>query len=127
MATVKAFANEHYEWTRYREKTNEVAHTAIKGRALPRGFFKFHHPWSFWRCGGGDLEGQPADRSGAINSGELFSFVLYSSFIGGSIGGMADVYAKIQKAIVRPRSCSIFLKRKKSLCALNSMIGQNNH
>ena len=22
MATVKAFANEHYEWTRYREKTN---------------------------------------------------------------------------------------------------------
>ena len=31
--------------------------------------------------------------------GELFSFVLYTVFIGASVGGMADLYSKIQKAI----------------------------
>ena len=34
-----------------------------------------------------------------LAAGQLFSFVIYSGFIGGSIGGMADVYARLQKAV----------------------------
>ena len=99
MATVKAFANEHYEWTRYREKTNEVACTAIKGGHYRAAFSSFIILGLFGAVVAVIWKGSLLIGQGAINSGELFSFVLYSSFIGGSIGGMADVYAKIQKAI----------------------------
>jgi len=34
-----------------------------------------------------------------LATGQLVSFVIYSGFIGGSIGGMADVYARLQKAV----------------------------
>ena len=99
MATVKAFANEYYEWTRYREKTNEVARTAIKGGHYRAAFSSFIILGLFGAVVAVIWKGSLLIGQGAINSGELFSFVLYSSFIGGSIGGMADVYAKIQKAI----------------------------
>ena len=37
--------------------------------------------------------------SNELSLGELFTFILYSVFIGASVGGMADIYAKLQKAI----------------------------
>jgi ABC-type multidrug transport system fused ATPase/permease subunit len=36
---------------------------------------------------------------GRLDSGELFSFVLYSGFIGGNIGGLASVITRIQQFI----------------------------
>lgn len=99
VASVKAYANEFFELSRYKEKTNQVAETAIKGGHYRAAFASFIILGLFgavvaviWR--GSILIGQ-----GVLDAGELFSFVLYSTFIGGSIGGMADVYARIQKAI----------------------------
>lgn len=99
VASVKAYANEFFEVSRYKEKTNQVAETAIKGGHYRAAFASFIILGLFgavvaviWR--GSILIGQ-----GVLDAGELFSFVLYSTFIGGSIGGMADVYARIQKAI----------------------------
>jgi ABC-type multidrug transport system fused ATPase/permease subunit len=37
--------------------------------------------------------------SGIIDAGQLFSFVIYSGFVGGTIGGMANVFTQIQKFI----------------------------
>jgi ABC-type multidrug transport system fused ATPase/permease subunit len=37
--------------------------------------------------------------NGDFDEGKLFSFVIYSAFIGVSFGGVADMYAKIQKAV----------------------------
>ena len=37
--------------------------------------------------------------SGIIDAGELFSFVIYSGFVGGTIGGLANVFAQMQKFI----------------------------
>jgi ABC-type multidrug transport system fused ATPase/permease subunit len=37
--------------------------------------------------------------SGDIAAGELFSFVIYTVFIGGTIGGLADVFTRVQKFI----------------------------
>src|SRR5690606_9957727 len=34
-----------------------------------------------------------------ITTGELFSFILYTSFIGFSIAGLGDIYTQIQRAI----------------------------
>ena len=36
---------------------------------------------------------------GVIDAGELFSFVIYSGFIGGTIGGLANVFTELQKFI----------------------------
>lgn len=37
--------------------------------------------------------------AGELQVGQLISFLFYSAFIGGSIGGLANVYANLQKAI----------------------------
>jgi ABC-type multidrug transport system fused ATPase/permease subunit len=37
--------------------------------------------------------------SGEMSVGDLVSFVLYTTFIGGSIAGLGDIYGQIQKAI----------------------------
>jgi ABC-type multidrug transport system fused ATPase/permease subunit len=37
--------------------------------------------------------------SGQMEAGQLFSFVIYSGFIGGNIAGMAGVYTRLQKTI----------------------------
>jgi len=37
--------------------------------------------------------------SGEMSVGELVSFVLYTTFIGGSIAGLGDIYSQLQKAI----------------------------
>lgn len=99
IASVKAYANEFFELQRYRQKTQQVAETAIKGGHYRAAFASFIVLGLFgavvaviWR--GSILIGQ-----GLMDAGQLFSFVLYSSFIGGSIGGMADVYARIQRAV----------------------------
>jgi ABC-type multidrug transport system fused ATPase/permease subunit len=38
-------------------------------------------------------------QAGEITIGELISFVLYTTFIGGSIAGLGDLYGQLQKAI----------------------------
>jgi len=37
--------------------------------------------------------------TGIIDAGQLFSFVIYSGFVGGTIGGLANVFTQIQKFI----------------------------
>ena len=97
--TVKAFANEFFEIIRYKKKTDEVAKTAIKG-GLYRGAFA-----SFIILGiFGSIVAVIWFAVGMIHRGELESeklneFILYAVFIGGSIGGLANVYTNIQKAI----------------------------
>jgi ABC transporter fused permease/ATP-binding protein len=97
--TVKAFANEFFEIIRYKKKTDQVAKTAIKG-GLYRGAFA-----SFIILGiFGSIVAVIWFAVGMIHRGELAQdnlseFILYAVFIGGSIGGLANVYTNIQKAI----------------------------
>ncbi|GAB5557652.1 MAG: ABC transporter transmembrane domain-containing protein [Schleiferiaceae bacterium] len=96
---VKAFANEFLEIARYRAKTNEVAKTAIKGGKYRGGFASFIILGLFGAIVAVIWMGTNLIATGDLETGDLFSFVLYSGFIGGSIGGMADVYARIQKTV----------------------------
>jgi ABC-type multidrug transport system fused ATPase/permease subunit len=95
--SVKAYTNEAFEKYRYRAIISEVARIGIKG-GIYRGAFS-----SFMIVGllGAMVvviwKGSMLLASGEINSGELFSFVLYSGFIGGTIGGLASVYTQIQR------------------------------
>jgi len=38
-------------------------------------------------------------QSGAVKVGGLFSFILYTSFIGASIAGLGDIYSQLQRSI----------------------------
>ena len=95
---VKAFTNESFEINRYRKKTEDVAIAGIEGGKyqaavsfIVLGFF-ISMAAVIWR--GATMIG-----SGQMEAGQLFSFVIYSGFIGGNIAGMAGVYTRLQKTI----------------------------
>ncbi len=96
---VKAFANEFLEIGRYRSKTNQVAKTGMKGGKYRGAFSSFIILGLFGAIVAVIWQGVNLIAAGELQTGELFSFVIYSGFIGGSIGGFANVYASIQKAI----------------------------
>ncbi len=98
IASVKSYANEHFELGRYKAKTDAVAATAIKGGVYRAGFASFVILGLFGAVVLVIWQGSLDIARGSMDAGDLFSFVLYSSFIGGSIGGMADVYARLQRA-----------------------------
>lgn len=96
---VKAFANEFFEINRYKKKTNEVAKIGMKGGRYRGAFSSFIILGMFGAIVAVIWRGASLIASGELQTGELFSFVIYSAFIGGSIGGLANVYANLQKAI----------------------------
>jgi ABC-type bacteriocin/lantibiotic exporter with double-glycine peptidase domain len=49
---------------------------------------------------------------GQMEAGQLFSFVIYSGFIGGNIAGMAGVYARLQKTIGASENLLLLLDEK---------------
>jgi len=99
IATVKAYTNEDRERARYKESTLNVARLAITGGILRGGFASFLILGLFGALVAVVWKGTSLIATGELAAGQLFSFVIYSGFIGGSIGGMADVYARLQKAV----------------------------
>lgn len=97
--SVKAFTNEAFEFLRYRRKTDEVAKTAIRGGRYRGAFSSFMILGLFGAMSAMIWKGCLLIASGDMQTGQLVSFVIYSGFIGGSIGGLADVYARIQRTI----------------------------
>lgn len=97
--SVKAFTNEFFEMGRYRLKTKEIAQTGIKNGKLRGAFTSFIILGLFGTMVAVIWRGSILLASGDIAAGELFSFVIYTVFIGGTIGGLADVFARIQKFI----------------------------
>jgi ABC transporter fused permease/ATP-binding protein len=96
---VKAFANEFLEMARYRTKTDEAARVGMRGGKYRGAFSSFIILGLFGAIVAVIWQGVNLIAAGELAVGELFSFVIYSGFIGGSIGGFANVYASIQKAI----------------------------
>ncbi|MBT6808084.1 MAG: ATP-binding cassette domain-containing protein [Flavobacteriales bacterium] len=96
---VKTFTNEAFESLKYKQKTDEVAKTAIKGGKYRGAFASFIILCVFGAIISVIWFGTKQVHEGNLKMGELFSFVLYTVFIGASVGGLADLYSKIQKAI----------------------------
>lgn len=97
--SVKAFTNEFFEMARYKIKTDEIAGTGIKNGKLRGAFSSFTILGLFGAMVAVIWRGATLLSQGELAMGELFSFVIYSMFIGGTIGGMADVFARVQKFI----------------------------
>jgi ATP-binding cassette, subfamily B, bacterial len=97
--TVKSFVGEEYESNRYRKGLNKVVEVALKAAGFRGAFISF----IIFALFGGIVAvmwyGATLVASGDMSIGDLVSFVLYTTFIGGSIAGLGDIYGQIQKAI----------------------------
>lgn len=99
ISNVKAFANEWYEIARYDGKIKEIVKIAIKG-GLYRGYFaSFIIFCLFGAIVAVVWFGVTLSINGEMSVGQLITFVLYSTFVGASFGGIAELYAQIQKAV----------------------------
>lgn len=99
ISNVKAFANEWYEIARYKGKINEIVKIAIKGGQYRGYFASFIIFCLFGAIVAVVWYGVTLSISGEMSVGQLISFVLYSTFVGASFGGIAELYAQIQKAV----------------------------
>ncbi|KAF2337136.1 ABC transporter ATP-binding protein [Flavobacterium daemonense] len=100
ISNVKAFANEWYEIQRYKNKIREIVKIAIKGGQY-RGYFASFIILCLFGCVVAVVwYGITLTIRGEVEGvGDLISFVLYTTFIGASFGGIAEMYAQIQKAV----------------------------
>lgn len=96
---VKTFTNEVFEINRYRSKTSEIADIGIKSGKYRGAFSAFMIFGLFGAMVAVIWKGAIMMSAGVINAGQLFSFVIYSGFVGGTIGGLAGVFTQIQKFI----------------------------
>lgn len=97
--SVKAYANEFFEIKRYREATESVRQVAMKGAKWRGAFASFIIFGLFGSVVLVIWYGVRLKNAGEIGLDVLTSFILYSVFVGGSIGGVADIFGKVQKAI----------------------------
>ncbi len=95
---VKSFTNELFELSRYTQKVNEIVSISLKNALFRGGFVSFIIFGLFGAIVGVVWYGLILKSEGVISQGDLFSFVLYTVFVGASFGGVADVYAQIVKA-----------------------------
>lgn len=99
IAVVKSFTNELFEVLRYRKSLTQVVTTAIRTARYRGLFISFSILALFGGIVAVSWYGASLVQRGEISVGELFSFVLYTSFIGGSIAGLGDIYSQVQRSI----------------------------
>ena len=99
ISTVKSFVGEAYESDRYGKGLNRVVKVALTTAKYRGAFISFIIFALFGGIVGVMWYGASLVASGEMSVGELVSFVLYTTFIGGSIAGLGDIYSQLQKAI----------------------------
>ena len=99
ISNVKAFTNELFEIARYKKSTSDIVQQALKGGKARGAFASFIILAIFGAIVFVIWYGVRMVNTGELSIGSMFQFVLYSVFVGASIGGIAELYASIQKAI----------------------------
>jgi ABC-type multidrug transport system fused ATPase/permease subunit len=99
ISVVKAFTNESFEIGRYSRALQDVVRVAIRTGRFRGLFISFIIFALFGGIVAVGWYGATLVQSNEITVGELFSFVIYTSFVGGSIAGLGDIYTQVQRAI----------------------------
>lgn len=99
IANVKSFANEFFETGRYNKSTRQIFEMAMKGAVARGGFASFIIFCLFGSIIFVIWNGVTMVHHGDLKVGTMFQFILYSVFVGASIGGIAELYAQLQKAV----------------------------
>ena len=96
---VKAFTNEALEVKRYSSSVQKVVDYALKAATFRGGFISFIIFVLFGGVVGVVWYGGNLVLNGELAFKDLFTFIIYTGFIGGSVGGLGDMYAQIQRTI----------------------------
>ncbi len=96
---VKAFANEFFEIARYKKSINNMVQIALQSGKYRGYFASFIIFCLFGAIVAVVWYGVRLAINNEISIGSLISFVLYSSFVGASFGGIAELYAQLQKTV----------------------------
>ena len=99
IAVVKAFTNELYELLRFSKSQKEVVTIAIHSSKFRGLFISFIIFAIFGVIVAITWYGATLVQSGNITVGTLLAFVLYTTFIGGSMAGLGDIYTQLQRSI----------------------------
>ncbi|WP_250631960.1 ABC transporter ATP-binding protein [Rhodoflexus caldus] len=99
ISMVKAYTNEAYEVNRYHTSLQKVIATALHAARYRGAFVSFIILALFGGIVAVLWYGAGLVSTGEITIGDLTSFVIYTMFIGGSIGGLGDIYGQLQRAV----------------------------
>jgi ABC-type multidrug transport system fused ATPase/permease subunit len=97
--SVKAFTNETFEMSRYGKDVEMLRKKSIYRGLLRGAFSSFIIVCLFGSIVWLIFMGLGMVRSGEMALGELISFMFFTGFVGGSIGGMAEQFVQIQKTL----------------------------
>lgn len=99
VGVVKAFTNEALEILRYKKSLGEVVAVALRTARYRGLFISFVIFTLFGGIVAVGWYGASLVQQGDLEVGELFSFVIYTAFIGGSIAGLGDIYSQLQRSV----------------------------
>lgn len=120
--SVKSYTNEFFEMARYRKKTEEIARVGMMSGKYKGAFSAFIVFGMFGALVAVIWRGSALLSSGQLVAGDLFSFVIYSAFVGGTIGGLASVYTSIQKFIGATEDLfAIFDEKEEAIQEVNEL------
>lgn len=127
MANVKAFSNEWFERKRYADSLGKVVHLAIRNGKYRGSFISFLLFALFGTIVFVVWYGVGLMQKGELSFGDLTAFVIYTTFVGGSMAGFADLYSQLQKTIGSTQRVREVLKEEiESITIDRTAIQQND-
>ncbi|XP_057417506.1 ABC transporter B family member 25 isoform X2 [Lotus japonicus] len=113
--TVRSFAQEDYEITRYSEKVDETLKLGLKQAKVVGLFSGGLNAASTLSVIVVVIYGANLTIKGAMSSGDLTSFILYSLSVGSSISGLSGLYTVVMKAAGASRRVFQIMDRVSSM------------
>ena len=98
-SVVKSFANEWFEVARFGKSIDRLVGIALRYAHLRGLFFVFIFLILFGTIIFILWQGARLVQTGEMQVGDLFSFILYTAFIGGAIGGLGNLYTVLAGAV----------------------------
>lgn len=99
IVSVKSYANEAYEMFRFGKSSKSVQALGVKRGILRGAFSSFIIVCLFGAIVLLIWKSMTLVYEGKLTDGEAIQFLMYTLFVGGSIGGIAEQYLQIQKGI----------------------------
>lgn len=113
--TVRSFAQEGYETSRYSEKVNETLKLGLQQAKVVGCFSGGMNAASTLSVIVVVIYGAKLTISGSMTSGALTSFILYSLTVGSSVSGLSGLYTVVMKAAGASRRVFQLLDRVSSM------------
>ncbi|MFN9883192.1 MAG: ABC transporter ATP-binding protein [Bacteroidota bacterium] len=99
ITNVKAFTAEHYEVKRYGDHLKKAVTLGIKSSVFQGSFASFIIFGLFGAIVLVMWQGSRLMAEGELSAGSFISFMMFTIFVGGSMGGFAEVYNQLQRTI----------------------------